>query len=373
MEGIKPIQLWPEGIPELVQDAPEPYLYPYIVSLSNNDGAEFTHVHQVANAQSNRNSQADSVNHLHAAIIVCPGGGYSHLASHEGEPIAHWLNELGISAFVLQYRVHPYKHPQPLLDAQRAIRIVRARAAEWNIDPHKIGILGFSAGGHLAASTGVHAALLSNGATDVSSRTDQFNSDVADSTSAEATLTDVTPTLADTTGAGATSVESDTSSGESSLVESALSDALHASVDATGDSGDRYSKVSARPDLMIVCYPVISLVDHFHQGSRDRLLGEGASEEQAALMSLEQHVGPNTPPAFIWHTTDDPAVPVENSLMLASALSRHNVPFDLHTFESGQKKHGHGLATKHPEANEWTRLCAKWLKKHDFLPPESIT
>lgn len=87
------------------------------------------------------------------AVIVCPGGGYAVRAGHEGEPIAQWLQGAGITAFVLRYRVNPNRHPAPLLDVQRAIRTVRARAAEWNVDPNKIAVLGFSAGGHLTASS----------------------------------------------------------------------------------------------------------------------------------------------------------------------------------------------------------------------------
>jgi len=92
----------------------------------------------------------------HAAVIVCPGGGYMRRAEHEGKPIAEWLNACGISAFVLHYRVSPYQYPVPLIDAQRAIRYVRYHADEWDIDPERIGILGFSAGGHLAAAAGTH-------------------------------------------------------------------------------------------------------------------------------------------------------------------------------------------------------------------------
>jgi len=97
--------------------------------------------------------------HARAAVIVCPGGGYSHLAmGHEGEDVAKWLNSLGVTAFVLKYRHggNGYRHPVPLEDAQRAIRYVRAGTEKWNIDPSKIGILGFSAGGHLASTAGTH-------------------------------------------------------------------------------------------------------------------------------------------------------------------------------------------------------------------------
>lgn len=94
-----------------------------------------------------------------SAVVVCPGGGYGGLAmDHEGHQIAQWLNKLGVSAFILDYRHRGkgYGHPAPLQDAQRAIRTVRARAAEWNIAPNQIGILGFSAGGHLASSAATH-------------------------------------------------------------------------------------------------------------------------------------------------------------------------------------------------------------------------
>ncbi len=94
-----------------------------------------------------------------AAVIVCPGGGYRGLAmSYEGIEVGQWLNDHGIAAFVLKYRHKGtgYEHPSPLDDAQRAIRTVRARAAEFGVDPQRIGILGFSAGGHLASSAGTH-------------------------------------------------------------------------------------------------------------------------------------------------------------------------------------------------------------------------
>jgi acetyl esterase/lipase len=92
-----------------------------------------------------------------AAVVVCPGGGYGNLAmDHEGRQIADWLNQRGVAAFILKYRLAPYRHPVPLQDAQRALRTVRARAKEWNVDPQRIGIWGFSAGGHLASTAGTH-------------------------------------------------------------------------------------------------------------------------------------------------------------------------------------------------------------------------
>jgi acetyl esterase/lipase len=96
-----------------------------------------------------------------AAVVICPGGGYGHLAmDHEGHQIAQWLNSFGVAGFILKYRHRNsgagYGHPAPLQDAQRAVRTVRARAKEWKINPGRIGILGFSAGGHLASSAGTH-------------------------------------------------------------------------------------------------------------------------------------------------------------------------------------------------------------------------
>lgn len=91
-------------------------------------------------------------------VVVCPGGGYAMLAmDHEGRAVAEWLNDYGISAFVLRYRHGPrYRHPWPLRDAQRAIRMVRAHARAWRVDPNRLGVMGFSAGGHLASTTGTH-------------------------------------------------------------------------------------------------------------------------------------------------------------------------------------------------------------------------
>jgi acetyl esterase/lipase len=93
-----------------------------------------------------------------AAVVVCPGGGYGMLATeHEGSEVAEWLNSLGVTAAVLKYRLGPrYHHPVMLNDAQRAIRTVRARSKEWGVDPKRVGILGFSAGGHLASTAATH-------------------------------------------------------------------------------------------------------------------------------------------------------------------------------------------------------------------------
>jgi acetyl esterase/lipase len=92
------------------------------------------------------------VDNPRGAIVVCPGGGYRNLAPHEGEPIARWLNTLGIAACVVEYRIAPHRHPAPLREGHRAIQLVRHHAAAWGLDPTQVGMLGFSAGGHLTAS-----------------------------------------------------------------------------------------------------------------------------------------------------------------------------------------------------------------------------
>jgi acetyl esterase/lipase len=228
-----------------------------------------------------------------AAVIVVPGGGYGMRADHEGEPIARWLNTLGISAFVLRYRVAPYRYPCALLDAQRAIRTVRHKAAEFGVDPGRVGILGFSAGGHLVSTVGT-------------------------------------------------------------------------SFDA-GDpqSGDPIERMSSRPDLLVLCYPVITMQGEFaHAGSVANLLGPDPDEALVRRLSSDTQVTERTPPAFLWHTSDDGAVPVENSLMFAAALRRHGVPFDLHVYAHG--RHGLGLAEEDRHVSGWTEACASWLRLNGF-------
>jgi len=132
-KGPKPDLLWANGAPgaQGTADEDKPTLTPFVVPAGKGTGT---------------------------AIVVCPGGGYSHLSTDkEGDQIAHWLNSLGVSAFVLKYRLGPkYHHPIELSDAQRAIRTVRAKASEYRLLPDRIGIMGFSAGGHLASTAGTH-------------------------------------------------------------------------------------------------------------------------------------------------------------------------------------------------------------------------
>jgi len=183
-----------------------------------------------------------------------------------------------------------------MYDAARAIRTLRTRAREWNLDPNRVGIMGFSAGGHLASTIATH-----------------FD-------------------------------------------------------DGNPGDDDPVERSGSRPDLAILCYPVISMMEPYgHRGSRENLLGKEPAASLLELLSNEKQVTPRTPPIFLFHTADDPGVPVQNSLSFAEACRRNNVPVELHVFESG--RHGVGLALDHPVLKSWTDLLASWLRSRKFLLP----
>jgi acetyl esterase/lipase len=230
-----------------------------------------------------------------AAIIVCPGGGYGHLSEiKEGSAVAEWLNSLGISAFVLKYRLGMrYHQPNQLLDASRAMRTVRSRAKEWNLDANRIGILGFSAGGHLASTLATH-----------------FDSGKV-------------------------------------------------------DAKDEIEKSSSRPDLQILIYPVITMGEFTHQGSKLNLLDANPTADLIKLYSNELQVTKETPPAFLVATVEDKAVPFENSSQYVAALRKNNVPFEFHLYEKGP--HGFGLAPNDPILSTWKDRLSAWLGLHGFL------
>jgi acetyl esterase/lipase len=225
-----------------------------------------------------------------AAVVICPGGGYGGLAGHEGKDYAVWLNGLGVHGLVLKYRLgsHGYRHPRMLEDAARAVRLARSKAGLWKVDPQRVGIMGSSAGGHLASTLLTH-----------------FDA-------------------------------------------------------GTPDAADPIERLSSRPDLGILCYPVITLGEFTHQGSKRNLLGEHPSEDLVRLLSNETQVTPQTPPTFLWHTVEDAGVPVENTLLFAQALRRAKVPMDVHLYERG--RHGIGLANGHA----WTKDLAFWLSERGF-------
>ncbi|WP_461643812.1 alpha/beta hydrolase [Labilibaculum euxinus] len=231
------------------------------------------------------------------AVVICPGGAYVGMAvKHEGSQVAKWLNSLGVTAFVLKYRlpndsIMKNKTIAPLQDGQRAIRIVRSHAKEWGINPQKIGIMGFSAGGHMASTLSTH-----------------YNEKV---------------------------YESD---------------------DLT----------SARPDFSLLIYPVISMEKGItHWGSRVNLLGDNPTPEQVKHFSNELQVNSETPPAFMVHSLDDGAVPVQNSINYALALQKFKIPCELHLYQTGG--HGYGMGNSTNTESTWTEACRKWLEMKGLL------
>jgi acetyl esterase/lipase len=220
-------------------------------------------------------------NHTGIGIVIFPGGGYGGLAEHEGKGYAEHFMKQGIACFVVTYRLATdgYKHPAMLEDALAAIGTIRASASDFGLTTDMIGVMGSSAGGHLAAHTLI--------------AWDQYESDV-----------------------------------------------------------------SLRPDFGILCYPVIvSTGKYAHQGSMTNLLGDDPLPDLLDSVSCEKHISEKTPPCFIWHTCEDPGVPVENSMVFASALQKNGVPMELHLYTKG----AHGLGLNTPFS--WEVDCLRWLKE----------
>ena len=243
------------------------------------------------------NSPEMDAGRIRPAVVICPGGGYAGTSDREAEAVALQFMAAGFHAFVLRYSCYPSAYPAALLEAAKAVSLVRERAGKWHVDPDKIAIMGFSAGGHLAGSLGVF------------------------------------------------------------WKRTLLSEALGVSSNLI------------RPNGMILCYPVITSGEFAHQGSFQNLL-QDRYEELAEEMSLEKQVSKDTPPAFLWHTYADDGVPVENTMLMASALRKQGVPFELHIYPRG----GHGLSLANeetksangfgvqPECQTWIELVKTWLK-----------
>ena len=210
------------------------------------------------------------------AIVACPGGGYAGIATtHEGHDMAAWFNTQGITYAVLHYRMPYGKHEIPLSDAHQAIRYMRKNAEKWGIE--QLGIMGSSAGGHLASTAATH-----------------FTAET-------------------------------------------------------------------RPDFQILFYPVVTMTDYTHQGSKDNLLGKNPSEELVKLYSNELQVTEQTPPAFIMHSSNDDAVPVLNSINYYLALCKHGVWSSMHLYPVGG--HGWGYNESFPYKAQWKDELEKWLRE----------
>jgi acetyl esterase/lipase len=274
------IDLWPEGVPGLRADA----------TAEKTENELVSNVHRPTLTW----YAPPAGRATGAAVIICPGGGYSVLAwDKEGVEPARWLNSLGLTAFVLKYRLLEYGQPAPLQDVLRAVRLVRSRAVGYGIKPDRLGVMGFSAGGHVAACAG---------------------------------------TLYDLPG---------------------------------GRTGAALDAVSARPDFLLLIYPVLTMKDPFtHAGSRSNLLGPAPVPELVERYSTELHVNQNTPPAFLLTTFEDRVVPAENCLEFFEAMHRAGVPAELHAYEKGP--HGFGLRPGAGPVSEWPAVCGQWLRLHGW-------
>jgi len=274
------IPLWPEGVPGARNIGPEVRKDGYVSNVSE---PSFTVVRAAVDRPNG------------TAVIIAPGGGYVRMANaREGEQYANWLSTLGVTSLILHYRAQEFGHPAPLQDVLRAVRLVRSRAAEFGIDPARIGVMGSSAGGHLAASAG---------------------------------------TLFD---------------------------------NPIGRTGAALDATSARPDFLILMYPVITLDGPAaHMGSRKSLLGASPSPELVRLMSVEKQVTPQTPPTLLIHTQADQAVPVENSILFYQALTRNKVPAEMYLFEQGS--HGMGMRDNLGTASAWPKRAEEWLRARGLL------
>ena len=209
-------------------------------------------------------------------IIACPGGGYAGIATtHEGHDMATWFNTQGITYAVLHYRMPYGKHEIPLSDAPQAIRYMRKHASQWSIN--QIGIMGSSAGGHLASTAATH-----------------FTEDT-------------------------------------------------------------------RPDFQILFYPVVTMSDYTHQGSKDNLLGKNPTDELVRLYSNEMQVNAQTPPAFIMHSSDDTVVPVANSINYYMNMVKQGVMATMHLYPIGG--HGWGYNENFPYKSQWKNELEKWLRE----------
>lgn len=230
------------------------------------------------------------------AVILCPGGGYARVSGREEDPVAAEYFAMGAQVFVLTYSVgEGAADKRPLEELARTMLMVRTHAEEWLVDPEKVVVTGFSAGGHLACSLGVHWE---------------------------------DPEI---------------------LARLGIEDAA-----------------ILRPNGMILCYPVITMIDGLtHKGTKKHIMAHTAESQD--YWSLETQVNGNTPPVFLWHTMTDAGVPVENSLLLISALRRHGVGCEAHLFPEGV--HGMSLCnvevgTPDAQLAQWLTLCRNWLNRY---------
>lgn len=279
------IDLWPEGVPHFKPDAPK--------EVDDNEG----HVASVDHPNLTWYPAPSDIN-TGTGVIICPGGSYVRLAfEKEGTAIAEWLNSIGINAFVLKYRLKEYGQPAPLQDVVRAVRTLRSGASTYHLNPARIGVLGASAGGHLAASAGILFA------------------------------------------------------------------------DPLANTGAALDQVNARPDFLVLLYPVITMkTPYAHQGSVHALLGPKPDPALLDHWSLDEQVTSQVPPTLIIQSEEDKTVPVENSLLLFEAMHKAGVDCDLRIYARGP--HGFGLGKFLPgPVSTWTADAEIWLRLQGLLAP----
>lgn len=223
------------------------------------------------------------------AVLLIPGGGYKHISGYG----TYWefFATRPVRFFSLKYRlpVHGYRHPAPLQDARRAVATLRANAETWNVDPHRILVVAFSSGGHVATTLATHYE------------------------------------------------------------------------PGNPDAPDPVDRFSSRPDAMALFCPVVSMKDHPHRPSVNRLLGPNPDAALIDELSNELQVNAQTPPTFLAHAKDDRLVPPENSMLFHEALKRAGVPTVLRLYAQG----GHGVTSK---PNPWKTDLADWLVASGILP-----
>lgn len=251
-------------------------------------------------------------------ILVCPGGAYTFTSEREAEIVALQFTAMGYHAAVLYYSCAPAQFPASIGELASSVALVRSHAREWLIDPDRIAVLGFSAGAHLAATLGIywHSEWLSR------------------------------------------------------ILREAGAGPAHMTMQA-----EQY----CRPDGLILAYPVITAGRFTHEASMQALLGDRSADPQwRDRMSLEKHVNETVPPVFLWHTSYDDAVPIQNSLLLAEALAEYRIPMEYHIFPGD--RHGMSLADWRTESEargagtcacQWIPLVHTWLegwRKHEAVP-----
>jgi acetyl esterase/lipase len=265
---MKLIRIWEDHIPGEIGD----------------DGAPMLHYYPAEEKASD------------AAVLIFAGGGYTHRSKHEGEGYAELINSFGMDAFVLDYRVNPILFPFPLLDARRAMRVIRANADKLGINKNKIAVMGSSAGGHLAALLSTYRDMI------------------------------------------------------------------------LGEGRDAIDNEDATPNMQILAYPVLDIEGH--RSSFEMLMGNTDNHEELTPRLLATE---NTPPAFIWHTSTDDVVDVNNSFRYAERLHELGIQMEMHIYPIGTHGVGIGKGNDREDRNvpyleRWPEELKRYLILHGYLP-----